>query len=303
MKRIGVLRGGAGENYFHSLKKGGEIISYLAENFSEKYKPVDILVDKEGLWHVAGRPVALADLMHRVDLVWNVAHPHFSHSLDNLSIPHISPAPFFSALKGSRELLREHLRGVEVSLPRTILIPLYQKDFDGPREKYALKKAKEIHEKFGAPWLVKSFTPDANMGIHLAKTFPELVDAIEDGVNHGESLIVEEFISGKIASIHSMPDFRNEDVYVFPLSNTFGAFSSEEKELLYSLAKHLHQHLNAGHYLKSDFLLTPRRKVYLLEFENVPEVKAGSHFAETCELAGTKIEDVVAHILERSLSL
>src|SRR3989344_4978498 len=301
-KRVGILRGGAGEHYHASLRKGGEVISYLSENLGEKYKPLDIFVYKEGVWHLAGWPIQLSDLMHRVDIVWNVAHANFSHSLDSLAIPHVSSAPFFSALKESKELLREHMKKVGVALPRSIVLPSYQKDFDGLKEKYAFRKAKEIHEKFGAPWIVKSITLDKNMVIHLAKTFSELVSEIEDGVAHEQSIIVEKFITGKVDALHTVSGFRDEDVYVFPLGQG-NIFSDAEKEKLSVLARDLHQHLSAGHYLKCDFLITPRGKVYLLEFENTPDLREGSHLSTVCGHAGAKLPEVVEHMLERTLNL
>ncbi len=302
-KRVGILRGGIGKNYRHSLRQGGEIIYYLSENLGRKYRPLDILIDQEGIWHLSGKPIQLADLMHRVDIVWNIAHANHSHSLDSLSVPHLSPAPYFSALKGSKKLLQEHLKTAGVNLPRSIILPVYQADFDGPADRYALKKAIEIHEKFGAPWTVKSFSEDKNMAIHLAKTFPELVAAIEDGVRHKQSVLVEEFIYGKIASLHSVPNFRGQEIYTFPLSRALGAFSDTEKEKLHALAKHLHRHFGAGCYLRSDFLLTPRQKIYLLEFDNVPDLKPGSHFSQACELAGTQVPEVVEHLLESAENL
>jgi len=300
-KRVGILRGGLGENYHHSLRRGGEILSYITENLGEKYKPVDILIDREGAWHLGGRPIQLADLMHRVDIVWNVAHANFSHSLDSLAIPHVSSTPFFSALKSSKELLREHMKAVGVALPRSIVLPSYQKDFDGLKEKYAFRKAKEIHEKFGAPWIVKSITLDKNMGIHLAKTFSELMSAIEDGVAHEHSIIVEEFITGKVDALHTVSGFRGEDVYIFPLGHG-NIFSAAEKEKLSALARGLHRHLSAGYYLKCDFLITPRGKVYLLEFENIPDLLEGSHFSVVCDHTGAKLPEVVEHILESALN-
>ena len=51
------------------------------------------------------------------------------------------------------------MKSVGVQMPRSMVLPVYQKDFDGPRERYAIKKAKEVHEKFGAPWMVKSLLP------------------------------------------------------------------------------------------------------------------------------------------------
>ena len=78
----------------------------------------------------------------------------------------------------------------------------------------------------------KIFTSDSNMGIHLTKTFGELAEAIEDGVNHNKSILVEEFISGKSSTVHSISGFRGEDIYVFPPQN----FLTDEKErVIFSL--------------------------------------------------------------------
>ena len=233
IKRIGILRGGNGEHYTSSLKKGGNIISYISKHLSDKYKTLDLLIDKEGTWHVNGLPIDNpGELLHKVDVVWNTSHSNLSQVLDIFHIPKVSSSPFASALETSKQMLKEHMQKLDVDMPRSLVIPFYQEDFDGPRARYAIKKAKEVHAKFGAPWIVKSFTPEASMAIHLAQTFNELVGAIEDGANHNKSILVEEFISGKVAALHSVPNFRNEDIYTFPFGNSFGNFTVEEKEKL-----------------------------------------------------------------------
>ena len=300
-KRVGVIRGGTGKHYKSSLKRGGEVISHIMENLGDKYKTVDILIDREGNWYVNGMQISPADLIHRVDMVWNTAEPNVSLSLDNFLIPNVGNSSFSSAMENSKDLLREHMARIGVPMPRSIILPVYQKDFDGPRERYSIKKAKEVHEKFPAPWIVKSLTEERSMGIHLAKTFNELVAAIEDGINHNQSIIVEEFIAGKVASLHSVAGFRGEDIYTFPLGNTFGTFSTDEKEKLVNLTKDIHNHIGAGHYLKSDFILTPRGKVYLLQIETHPDLKNDSHFSQVSELAGVKLSHVIEHILEQVL--
>ena len=300
MKRVGILRGGMGEYYQSSLQKGGEIISHIFENLGNKYKVFDILIDKGGVWHLGGVPIIPADLIHKVDVVWDTTHPSSSTTLDNFSIPNVGVNSFSRILGNSKEMLREHIKKIGVEMSRHIILPVYQKDFDGLWERYAIKKAKEVHEKFPGPWIVQSLTPDLGMGIHIAKTFNELVAAIEDGVKHEKSILVEEFISGKVASMHSISDFRGEDVYTFPFGNTFGNISLNEKEKLATLAKNLHNHIGATHYLKSDFILSPRGKVYLLQVELTPDLKPDSHFSEVCDLVGAKTHHVVEHILERA---
>jgi len=300
-KCLGIVRGGVGDNYASSLKRGGEIIFHVSENLQHKYKPVDILIDKDHIWHLNGLPINPSDLVHKVDIIWNTTHPSISNIIDSLGIPHVGVSTFSYTFENNKDVLRKHMKDSGVEIPRSIVLPLYQEDFDGPREKYAMKKAKEIFEKFGAPWLVKSFTPDKNMGVHIAKTFPALVSAIEDGVKHKKSILIEEFIPGKVAAIHSVPKFRGEDLYVFPFGNTFGTFTHDEKSKLITLAKDLHKHIGAKHYLKSDFVLHPRGKVYLLGLELHPDLRKDSHFEQVCESVGAKTHHVLEHILEQVL--
>jgi D-alanine-D-alanine ligase len=303
LKRVGVLRGGAGKHYASSLQKGGEVISCIFENLGDKYKTFDILVDKDYVWHLNGLPINPGDLSSKVDIVWNTSHPSFSNILESLSIPHVGTGYFSFALQGSKDLLRDHVKEIGVLVPKSYII----KKALG---RSPMGEAKEVFEKFAGPWIVKSFTPDSNMaspvdvlrprGIHLAKTFPELVDAIEDGVNHEKSILVEEFILGKVASVHSVPDFRGQDIYTFPLGNSYGIFSAPEKERLADVAKKLHKHIGAKHYLKSDFVLSPRGKIYLLQIDGTPDLNPSSHFGEVCASVGAKMSHVIEHILEQA---
>ncbi len=300
-KRVGILRGGTGGYYFSSLSRGGDIISHILENLSDKYKVFDILIDKQGVWHINGLPIIPADLMHKVDLVWNVAHPNVSVTLESLAIPNISTSSFSNALENSKQMLKKHMKDIGINIPRHLILPVFQKDFDGPREKYAIKKAKEVHEKFSGPWIVKSLTNDSDMGVHFAKTFGELVGAIDDGVAHQTGILIEEFIPGKVSSVHCLPNFRGQEFYVFSPVNVFGNLSSVEKEKLIALVKDLHNHVGIKHYLKSNFVLNKRGKAYLLDFESMPNLKPFSNFAQACEKVGAKMHHVVEHMLEGAL--
>jgi len=297
IKKMGIIRGGGGEDYEKSLKKGGEIISYLNENLDDKYKVVDILVDKKGVWHVNGFPIILSDLMNKVDLVWNTSSCPSTFLINNFSIPNIYDSRFLNSLKQNKEMLRKHMKSIGIKMPSYLLLPVYQEDFDGDKNKYIIKKAKEIHEKFGAPWIVKTFIFDSNMAIHLAKNFPELVNAIEDGVKHEKSILVEEFIDGKTDSIHSVSYFRGEDIYIFPTKN----FISSEKEKIINLIKSIHKHLGIKYYLKSDFIFHPKKGFFLTDIDFLPDLRKGSHFEQSCEYVGAKMHHVIEHILNKAL--
>lgn len=276
IKRVGILRGGDIEHYSSSLKKGGDIISYIFEQLSHKYKPMDILIDKDYIWHLNGLPINPGDLMNKVEVVWNTSHPSFSNILESLSIPYVGHSSFLGTLGNNREMLGKHIKTLGLQMPRSITSP---------------KSAREVFEKFSAPWIVKKGNE-----VRIVKTFNELAEVINDE----ENLTVEEFIAGKVASIHSVPHFRGQEFYTFPLGSSFGNFSTEEKEKLISLAKDLHHHLDARFYLKSDFVLNPRGKVYLLSVESMPDLQPGSHFSQVALSVGAEAHHIIEHILEQA---
>lgn len=302
--RVGILRGGTGDEYHDSIARGGDLLTVLAENLSHKYKPVDIFIDRQGAWHVGGMPVLPVDLIHKVDVVWNTTHPSYSATLDGLAVPNIGHHAFFLNLENDQEILGQHAKSVGIKVPKSILFPAYQADMDGDRQLYPIRKAKEVHAKFGAPWLVKAMPKDPDMGIHVANIFGELVSAIDDGVNHEKSILVQELIAGKEASVYSVPHFRKQPIYTFPLvhhENESIKFSNTDREKLFHSAKSLHTHLGARHYLKSSFIITPTGRVYLISIESNPELKEGSHFQQVCESVGAKMHHVVEHVLDRVL--
>ncbi len=311
IKKVGILRGMAGEHYESSLKKGGEIIAHILENLADKWRPVDIFIDKDYVWHCGGVPISPGDLPRRVDLVWNVSHPSLFNVLESFSLPDIGTSGFASLLARNREVLRKHVRGIGLKISRRAIVLPYQKGFSIPSRsisdgddsvsKYVVKKAKEIFEKFGAPWIVKSFLPDGqgspNPKGFRAETFPELVRAIEDGVNYQRNVSVEEFIEGRNVSVHSVPMFRGESVYIFSPDN----FTAEEKNKLSVLVQDLHYHVGAEHYLQSGFILHPRRGLFLTDIDFSPDLESGSHFTQSCEAVGAKMHHVIDHMLSSAL--
>ena len=315
-KTVGILRGGSGFHHEDSLAEGQELILYISEKFPDKWKVADVFVDKNNIWHFNGLPTSPDDLADKVDVVWNTSYPSFSKLLEMFSIPVIGADSFSFALKNDRSMFLNNLKIDNLKIPQHIVLPLYQADFDGPKDRYVLKKAREVFEKFTSPWLVKSFTNDSGMKEHVANTFPELVAAIEDGVNHQKSILVEEFVSGRNAIMHTASNFHDQDVYVFPPGAGHGAFqafgtsvqtsrgrvvdsfSSAEKEKLINLAKNIHQHLGRPYYLRSEFVINKQNKIYLINFELHPELNEYSHFSHACVFVGVKTEHLVENILD-----
>ena len=294
-KRVGILRGGTGEDYTASLGAGADLISHIVENLADKYKIVDILVDKNGVWHINGIQTQPAELMHRVDVVWNTSNSNSSNILKQFSIPTICAVSFSNGIGNDRSLLERHIKDLGIRMPRHIVFPLYQPDFDGPQDKYADKKMQEVFQKFAGPWIVRSLTHDSNAAVHVAKTLPELAQAIEDILVHRKSILVEELINGQNVPVHSLQGFRGEEVYTLPLLN----LPIISKEKINDLAKKLHQHLGENTYMKSNFLLTPKGNIYLTGVSFHPNVKKTSHLSGALESVGAKMHHFVEHMIEK----
>jgi len=296
-KIIAILRGGSGFHYEDSLIEGSKLIQYILDNFSDQWKVLDVFIDKNNLWHVNGVPKAPEDIASEVDLVWNTSYPSFAQFFEILSVPVVGSKAFSFSLKKDRPLFLKNTKIDNIKIPNHIVLPVYQKDFDGPQDEYIVKKAKEVFEKFCSPWLVKPFTSNSFKDEYVAHTFPQLVKAIEDGVKNGKSILIEEFIAGNKGTVHTVSGFRGEENYSFSEDN----LSLSEKEKLINLAKNVHKYFDLPYYLKSEFILSPRRGVFLNDFELIPDLIDDSHLDRSCSFVGAKTKHLIEHILDSTL--
>lgn len=311
-KKIGIVRGGTGNTYEKSLVKGGDLISFVFNKLYPKWIPVDVFIDKEGIWHIGGLPIMPASLTSKIDIVWNTV-PHVSSLIEDLRIPKIETEIFHQFLEDERDKLREHMQTLNINMPRSMILTSYLPS-DESIDKYAMGKAQEVFGKFPPPWIVRSVSGKISMaspvgswpmGVHVAKTFPELVNAIIDltaqagGVEHKGSILVEELISGKPTTLHSIANFRGEEVYHLPLPKTF---RQDEKNMIEEFGEKLFKSLGAKHYLKTDLILSPSRGVSLMSISFTPDFRENSHFSDTLKEVGAKDIHVFEHFLNKVLN-
>ena len=72
--RVGVLRGGPSAEYEVSLNSGAGVLRALRENFDHQYDVKDILIDKNGQWHLEGLTVRPEKAINRIDVAFNALH-------------------------------------------------------------------------------------------------------------------------------------------------------------------------------------------------------------------------------------
>ncbi|MCX6712315.1 MAG: D-alanine--D-alanine ligase, partial [Candidatus Vogelbacteria bacterium] len=99
--KVGILRGGIGHEYEVSLKTGASVLKNLP---ADKYQSVDMLLSRDGTWHVNGLPMSPEKAARSVDVIFNALHGEFGEDgqvqqiLDYLAVPYTGSGTVASAL-------------------------------------------------------------------------------------------------------------------------------------------------------------------------------------------------------------
>jgi D-alanine-D-alanine ligase len=67
------------------------------------------------------------------------------------------------------------------------------------------------------------------------------------------------------------------------------------------LAKHVHNVLDLRHYSRTDFMVHPRRGVYVLEVNTLPGLTSESLLPKSLEAVGMSYPNFLDHILTQAL--
>lgn len=331
MIRVGVVRGGISSEYDVSLKTGANVLFHLqSDKLNSKYKAIDILIDKEGVWHVKGRPVTMEDISNSVDVIFNALHGDFGEDgkiqqiLEQWGIPYTGSGPFASAVGYNKILAKQEFEKLGIKTPGYTVHDSYNSATGESSEDYAKRTAKSIWEKISPPWVVKLPSSGSSVGVEICKTFPELVEALTRSESTNGTILVEEMVVGKEATVPILENFRGKKFYVLPpveirvpKHKTFfdydakysgiseevcpGNFTREEKDELERLASLIHTGLNLDHYSRSDFIIHPRRGIYALEVNTLPGLTDESITPRAIRAVGASMPEFIDHILGLAL--
>ncbi len=331
MIKVGVIRGGISSEYEVSLKTGSNVLSHLrGKKLNSIYKPIDILIDKDGTWHINGKPVSISDVFHSVDVIFNALHGDFGEdgkvqqTLDQWGIPYTGSGAFASALGYNKVLAKEQFSLLGIKTPNYLVIPKYNEVMDESINIYSRNISKHIHEILPPPWIVKPLSGGSSVGMKMCKTYVDIENAFMEGVNKDTDVLVEELIEGKEATVGVINNFRDKKVYVLPVieiripknKNFFdfeakytgvseeicpGNFSKEEKVELERLAELIHVGLNLNHYSRSDFIVHPKKGIYALEVNTLPGLTDESLIPKMLNAVGSDVPSFLDHIIKLAL--
>ena len=198
MKTIGIICGGFSSEYEISVKSATNIKSCLPNN----YQPYLIYLKKEG-WFLEDNEeqfkMDISDFSYnkngeknKIDLAIVYIHGDPGENgkiqafLDMINIPYINTGPLASQLSFDKWYCNQFLKGFNINVAESIYL----------NDKTSEVNIKEVVSKLKLPIFVKPCDSGSSFGIAKVSKEEELVSAINNAFNEGDSVVLESFLDG-----------------------------------------------------------------------------------------------------------
>jgi D-alanine--D-alanine ligase len=312
-KRILILRGGPSSEFDVSMKTGKAVI----ENLKDSHFVKDCIVDKEGNWYMDGFMVEPQKITKGFDLVFNAMHGEYGEDgkvqnlLENLGVNFTGPNSFGAKLSINKATSKKIYKNSGIKTPMAILIERTE-DLDN--------LAINIFRSFPMPVILKPVDKGSSVGITIARDFNSLINSLRSLFVYHDKLLVEEYIVGKEATVGLIEEFRNKELYAllpteikktnkdfFDYESKYlnlleqicpGDFSEKEKAELSEMAILAHKSLNLRHYSRSDFIIHPKRGIFILETNSLPGLNDGTLFPKGVNAVGSNLKEFLNHVVD-----
>jgi len=222
--RVGVMRGGVGSEYKVSLKTGSSVLKNIPR---DKYSVFDVLITKDGKWHLDGLPVSPAKLSDRVDVVFNALHGEYGedgkvqHIFEQFGVPYTGSSVFASAVAMNKALSKYYFKQNGIKTPNCLII---KGDDD------IENSVRRVFRKLTGPYVVKPISSGSSVGISIVKDFDNLVKAVRNALRYNYKMVlVEEYISGREITCGVIDSVNDEEVYV---TDPVEIITPEESDLI-----------------------------------------------------------------------
>jgi D-alanine-D-alanine ligase len=301
--KVAVLRGGPSYAYDDSLKTGAYILSLLRD-MPEEYAPMDVFISRDGEWHHGGLANDPHKILSQADLVWNSMHGSYGEDgqvqqlLEAHKMAYTGSSPLSASFANNKDMAKRLYK------KHGLLTP----DFEviGERDLYNEDKLIHIFRNYAHPVIVKPSNGVRAFGVRLAHTFSELKDLIKSTLKHSPKAIVEEYISGVVVSTPVLESAKGEDIYAFLpthlITTKITKPTVDENKKMEEMARRAHDILGLRHFSSSDFIITPKGKIYIIETNAVPVLHEDSLMHHSIKQSGWKPQDFVDHSIKLALN-
>jgi D-alanine-D-alanine ligase len=315
-KRIAVVRGGPGFERDVSLRSGKEARDALSADFDT----IDVVVDSQGNWIVDGSAIGHEAFLSRVDGVFNAIPGSYGEDgtlqkiLDSYRMPYLGSNGSGSHLSLHKDAAKRVYTDAGLKTPVWKRLSLPK---DGRRE-YIEKLVSELFTTFPLPAIVKPVRGGLSVGANAYADRNSILAALSGAFKVSPEVIVEEYIDGKEVTCSVISGLRGERLYAAPVVEIVrpersvydyymkhhtparleypANLSQAERQVIAEWARKAHGALGLGHVSRSDFIVHPRRGVYILETNSVPAYMDDAAFLAPFSAVGARPDEIFFHL-------
>lgn len=291
------------------------------KHLPERYHGRDILVTKNGAWHMDGLERQPERILRHVDVVFNAMHGEYGEDgtvqkmLEHFQLPYTGSASIPSAIGMNKLLSKKAFARHGIRTPRHLEV---NKHVD------MLEFMRFLFHNFHLPAIVKPSIGGSSVGVTLVHDYKQIPDALAKAFEYSSIAILEEYIRGREATCGVLEGFRDHALYslppveiIPPKENKFfdleakyggktqeicpGNFSREEIAELQTLAVKAHQALGLRHYSRTDFIIHPKGRIYALEVNTLPGLTTESLYPKSLQAIGCDFPNFLDHLIQLAL--
>ena len=315
--RVGVIRGGPSREHDISIKTGANVLRSLPDN----YHPVDIFIDRAGVWYVQGVAQPLVKVLQKVDVIFNASHGEYGEDgklqrlLDTFGVPYTGSGHLASLFATHKGHAKNFLNGHGIKSPYHKLLK---------KDDAIVKNLHDLWRTIPNPSIIKPIALGSSIGVSLVQNFSDLILALNNAFAVSPAVLIEEYIKGREAACGVIDSFRGEETYallpvefVLPDDSTFfdyeakyggktktihpGRFSEMEKHQIQNIARAVHKQLGLRHYSRSDFIISSGRGIYFLEVDSLPDLASDSPYIEALNAVGLSFSGFLDHVIKLAI--
>ncbi|GAF65327.1 D-alanine--D-alanine ligase [Bacillus sp. TS-2] len=300
--KIAVLYGGVSAEREVSISSGKGIIQAL------KNKGHDVV-------GIDFSPEKLDEVMNlQVDMVYIGLHGRFGEDgkvqalLDMLEIPYVGSGVLGSALAIDKAKAKLFFAQAGTRIAKDLVV--YKRSYN----------KNSFEHSFSFPVVVKPNQEGSTIGITIAQNDDELKEGIEKAFQWDQTVLVEEFISGKEVTVAVMGNQGKEkalpvveiisknDFYDYEAKYSTGmsehiipaSISKEQLAYVQNHAVIAHRSLSCDIYSRVDFIVPKEGEPVILEVNTLPGMTPTSLYPDAAREIGLSYDDMIEELINLS---
>jgi D-alanine-D-alanine ligase len=208
---------------------------------------------------------------------------------------------------------------MDKDLTKKLVIPTGVKTPAWEKVRYTAQDIPAIAARTALPVVVKPLSSGSSIGVSIANTREELVQALEDCIPLGANVVLEQYVSGReiqvaylidraLPSIEITPkqgfyDYANKYQPGAAIETTPANIPPEWEARLAADTKKVFEAVGMAVYARADFIVTPDGTPWFLEINTLPGMTPTSLVPQEAAVVGLSYGDLCEAIIHASLQL